>query len=194
MNPKRILLISLVILSLIVGTNSVYGAGGDYWEKTITFSPSFPYIYNKYLALSPTVCIVYGQAAQSSGSPSGQVIAFIKVYDIATGNLKWDRTLTSGTVKNSYQLVLDRDAVYISSTILPQNQYILGAYNANTGTPIWEKSLDIEVHNIDHMAVPLASNRVCTLGLTADSSSIILRSYQGQNISSVPANSLLLDE
>ena len=42
MNPKRILLISLVILSLMVGTNSVYGAGGDFWEKTINLFSSLP--------------------------------------------------------------------------------------------------------------------------------------------------------
>lgn len=182
MNPKRILLISLVILSLMVGTNSVYGAGGDFWKKTIYF-PSYPWIYNKYLAVSSTLCIVYGQASQLDGS--GKVIGFIKVYDIATGKAKWSRALTFG-FKNFYQLVLDRDRVYISSTSESPNQYTLGAYNANTGATIWEKSLDIEVHNIEHMAVPLASNWVCTLGLikTVFGSSIILRAYQAQSIPS----------
>lgn len=205
MNLKRILLISLVILSLMVGTNSVYGAGGDFWEKNINFSnfpnfpPGFPYIYNKYLAVSSTLCIVYGQASQIYGSPpspSNQIMGFIIVYDIATGNEKWSRPLTFG-IKNSYQLVLDRYVVYISSTSESPNQYILGAYNANTGVMIWEKSLSIMVDNIEHMTGPLASNRICTLGLitTENSSSIILRAYQGQNTSSAPTNSiLLLDE
>jgi hypothetical protein len=90
MNRKSILIISWAIFALLMGRHSVYGSGGDVlWGKTINFSSlGYPYMGDSSLTVSSTLCVVYGQALKSLVSPQ-EPMAFIKVYDMATGDLKW---------------------------------------------------------------------------------------------------------
>jgi hypothetical protein len=138
MKRKSTVLISLVILSAIVWTNSVYGAGGDLlWKNTFTV-PSPYNVITCDITLSSTLCIVYGQYINYGTTTP---IGYIKVYDISTGNLKWERTQDQIVPWSFYKLLLDGNILYISSYRNYSGLWgkTYGAYNANNGDMLWDK-------------------------------------------------------
>jgi hypothetical protein len=110
MKRKSKLLLLLTILLTLTITSFAQGAVGDLlWSKSFNFLP----VYNRVsasTAFSSSTCIINGAAMNSS---TGHSIGFIKVYDIDTGDLKWDRTLTLGD-SNWFNVSLNGNLVYIT--------------------------------------------------------------------------------
>ncbi len=206
MKRKSTLLMALLLLWIVVVPNSTWGAGGDLlWEKTITFSPTYPYISSSSLAVSSTLCIVYG-SVQTQFMPPMVLIGYIKAYDMATGNLKWERTLTLGNYYNGFgKIIIDGNIAYITGSSSSTSgtpptpywqQYTLGAYDANTGQTLWENISADSIGNLNmYVPAPLVNNRIITSGYNNSDSSngyISLKVYQARDVTPPAINGLLL--
>jgi outer membrane protein assembly factor BamB len=194
MKRKRtILFMSLVILSLLVGENSAYGAGGTLlWEKDIHILPTYPFLDSEQLAVSSIVCIISGVAKKDDSEPypAANGMAFIKAYDMTSGNLKWERTLL---LDNRYQgwvhkIIINGNIAYIYMYNYSENKYTLGAYNASTGQTLWENITDYRIATIvnTYPDLTLVNDRI--IGYYNG----IIRVYQAKDESSSAINSLLL--
>ena len=200
MKRKNTLIISLIILSLVVGATSVYGAGVDLlWGKTITVVPPYQTISGAVL-LSSSLCILYGKYYFVSGDPL-QSTGYLKVYDISTGNLLWERSQQiSDHIINSYSLLLDGNILYISDnyaynttpTTIPSTSY--GAYDAFNGQPIWEKTNSGNTSFAKVTKEPLADNKLFAISQDNTRTSVNIRVYQASNIISSAINILMLDK
>ena len=131
---------------------SAWGAAGDLsWEKQFTFLPQYDNIMINGLALASTAYIVSGTATHSDGT-SGTV-GFIKAYDVATGDIKWEKTLTLGATGNGFgNIAINGDIALVRgsySSGTPPNftlfKAFIHAYNADSGKLLWEVLLDSEV-------------------------------------------------
>lgn len=184
MKRKGALLTALLILGILAGANSTWGAGGDLvWEKTFNVSPNNPYMSS--LAVSSTVCIV-NTTALVPGTLFNEYVGYIKAYNMATGDLKWDRTLTGVDFSSDSIIGIDNNIVYI------RDGSTLGAYDANTGQPLWEKNLPLGGSFHMYLPVPLVNNRIFLLGRGVGDSEVVLRVYQAKNVDQSGTNSLLL--
>ena len=192
MKRKSILVVLGAILSLLMGSISVYGAAGDLlWEKTIT--PPAPYIYvSATVSLSSNLCVISG--IFDDAFPPNTSVGFIKVYDISTGNLKWQRvTPTILGTTSGYNLILDGNILYIIplySNITPTE---FGAYNANNGQLLWEKTASYYPNLTMNRVTPPPDNKLFVISPSADRTSANLKVYQVQNVTSPAVNSLLFD-
>jgi hypothetical protein len=197
---KRWKAVSLVLL-LICGwlvTGPAWGAQGDLlWEKQFTFLPTYDTITINSTALSATRYILSGIARNASGPGA---TGFIKAFDVVTGDIKWEDTLTLGATNNSFgSIVVNGDIALVRGaystgsgsplTFTLFKSFIRG-YLADTGQQLWEVLLDFEMTpNVisPGMTITTANNRVFafytpvnTSGV-ANNSTFFVRAYQVRN-------------
>ena len=155
MSKKRVFLIFSAIAAVLLLTGSAWAAaGGLIWQKQITF-PEYDTIRVNAMAVSATAFLISGVASHSTGGGS---IGFLKAYDVATGALKWSKTLSLGTYGNGIGgLIVDGDLVLVrgsasSSTTMPPSppdftmfKNYIWAYNADTGKLVWQGVKNFEV-------------------------------------------------
>jgi outer membrane protein assembly factor BamB len=188
----------LVILLGLVVPGSVWGAAGDpLWEQQFTFLPQYDTITINYAALSSTTYILAGNAYTNGAV--GQV-GFIKAFDVATGTIKWDKTLSLGTTGNNFGLIAINGDIAIvkgsyisaSGSTMTLNKSLMRAYNADTGQLLWEVLHDFEgmpiTNGVGITPTLTANNRVFTFAAAMDTSGILnastvfVRAYQVRNI------------
>jgi outer membrane protein assembly factor BamB len=205
MNGKVLFYVSLVLVFVTFTSIAAQSAGGDVlWEKTFNFAPTYPSSIYGSLAVSSTLCIVYGDARYYPLEPPYNMLTmgYIKVYDMTTGDLKWERTINSDQY-NSCSVILDGNIVYIScSSSHPVGQSsegtgTMGAYNANTGQTIWENTATTSYGAITmYKQDPVVLNKIFSLtSVKIDGIyNVVLKVCQAQNIASPAINSLLLEK
>ncbi|MCX5890575.1 MAG: hypothetical protein NTY36_14180 [Deltaproteobacteria bacterium] len=218
MKSKQIVFGLMVLsLTLIMG-NAAWGAqGGDIlWEKTISYSSNSPQSYNQVATggtiASPTSFIVAG-TAKNIDNTGGQ-LAFLKAYDVATGNFKWGGDLSLGTTNSISILGLNGNICLVRNfSVTPYSGQpsqvplfslyisVMRAYNADTGDLLWENSEDFfspsgtTVPNTPvFQALPnrfFVTGFYLNAGGAPQQSTLIVRAYQDRTV--VLQNSLLLD-
>lgn len=206
MERKSVLFISLVILSLLVGAHSVYGAEPILlWEKNIMAPNPYTAISGKASVYSTSVVFSgqYTKPGNESNPPT--VISFFKVYDISTGNLKWERTQSAVEYVTQYCFQLfDGNIIYVwnnfsaPSTVSPPPSIPLtyGAYNIDNGQILWEKTIDsgIILTLYKNMLPPLPDNKLIIITKPSDQPSLNFKVYQVASMSSAAINYLILDK
>jgi hypothetical protein len=173
------------------------GAQGDLlWEKQFTFLPQYNTITINYTALSSTTYILTGNAKNADAT--GGMLGFIKAFDVATGDIKWEKTLTLGANSNSFggvaingdiAIVRGGYATGVPPTVL---RNLIRAYQVDTGELLWEVVRDFESSATPNsVGLPItltANNRVFTFFTivkadgTTDFSTIFARAYQVRNV------------
>ena len=216
MYRKIVLLTSLVLLVTLVGVNSAPAAAGKLlWQKNFNLLPDYDMIFPSLPVFSSPLCIVSGQAAKSDWSVGA--VGFIKVYDMATGDLKWQRTLNLGASNNYFSdIVIDGNLVYmqsysgsyyntyddeteITSRVYVLNRTVFGAYDANTGVPVWEETADNFSGSLAaNPALPKIINRLVVVGCEnpsgfGPSGDCLVKVYQAKDIDITAINTLLLN-
>jgi hypothetical protein len=187
------------------------GAQGDLlWEKQLTFLPQYDTITINYTALTNTSYMISGSARNSDYS-AGQV-GFIKAYDVATGDIKWEKTLTLGATGNGFgsiavngDIALVRGSYSSSSGSPPVYTLVksfIRAYQVDTGVLLWEVLRDFEGSPTQSGTLTFttltANNRVFTFFAAINASgttnygTFFVRAYQVRNITMAPM--LLLEE
>ena len=217
MKLRKVFCLVLVLAFGLLMGNAVWGfQGGDIiWEKTISFtgsSPSYNIVTITSSVVSQAAYIVAGNAKNSDGT-NGQ-IAFIKAFNLDTGDPKWEWILTQGVTNNingfgfNGDLVLVRGFSQTTSGEAPPAppftlyKTIIRAYNANTGALVWEKPEDFFTPQMFVVPnTPLFQslpNRFFATGLYVDPatgamqpSTVVVRGYQVRNV--ILQTSLLLD-
>lgn len=210
MNRKRALYLLVVIIGLLLIAGSVWGAAGDQlWEKQFNFLPQYNSILVSGMATSSTSLIIYGFARNDS---NGTMMGFIKALDVATGNTKWDDTLSVGANGNAFtglavygEIVLARGGGSSFSgnpPVYTLNRNILRAYHADTGQQLWEVAKDWEKTPSEQVAGPpnilAVNNRVFNILDVIDTSGkwtgiCTVRAYQAKNID-IASQTLLLSD
>jgi hypothetical protein len=214
MKRRSTLLALLVTLWILAARSSAWGAAGDLlWQKSFNFLTGYDMIFPA-VTFSSTCCIVSGQALKSDYSIAP--LGFIKVFDMATGDLKWERTLNDGESDNYFSdIVINGNTISmqsysgsytnsydpetrITTRIYGLNHTILGSYDANAGTPLWEQTRDNFSGNlVVQPAAPQESSRVVFVGVQnpsgfGPSGDCIVSVYQAKNANMAAVNSLLL--
>lgn len=199
MNRWKAVSLCLVMAWGLFVPGSVWGAAGDQlWETPFTFLPQYDTITINYTALSATTYILTGNARNSDGT--GGMLGFIKAFDVATGEIKWDKTLTLGANSNNFGgVAINGDIALVRggyATGLPPTPTVLKsfirAYHADSGQLLWEVLRDFEASSTPNsVGLPItltANNRVFTFfntikaDGTADFSTIFVRAYQVRNV------------
>jgi hypothetical protein len=197
-------LLAVILFGLLV-SGPAWGAAGDLsWEKQLTFLPQYDNIIISGLALASTTYIVSGTAVHSDATPGS--MGFIKAFDVNTGNIKWEKTLTLGDTGNSFgTIAINGDIALVRgiySSGIPNPTLLktfIRAYNADSGELFWEVILDFEV--IPPNTTPqtpsliMGNNRAFSVFTPYTSNgfhhTISVRAYQLRNIT--PPMLLLLD-
>lgn len=197
MDKRRVICLLLIIVWGLLVPGAVWGAAGDLlWGKQFTFLPQFDTININSTALSSMSYIISGYARNNDGT--GVSLGFIKAYDVATGNIKWEKTLTLGDVANSFDsIAINGDialvrGIYRSGSPTPTLlKSFIRAYNANTGQLLWEVLRDFEssptIAPVTYSTLT-ANNKVFAFFAAADTSGILnygtffVRAYQVRNI------------
>lgn len=149
MKSGRVMVIVAVLAGTLFLAGPLWSATGPLWTQAFNFQPDRDTIVIGALAASPTAIIVCGTAYKANIDTGD--IGFIKAFDqTPPGNLKWEKTLTTGLNRNSFNslavvgnMVLAEgysSSYTIDSTgylIYTLNQSSLQAINADTGDPIW---------------------------------------------------------
>jgi outer membrane protein assembly factor BamB len=207
MKRKSTLLIVLVILSLMVEANTVYGAAGDLlWEKNITPPINYNRMNPQNVCISQSFCIFYATVYQYiSGNPvsfTNQSI-FIQAFDMATGIFKWERIIPYNVDTNlpylKATITINGNIIYIASLYQKSNiNYgTIGALNANSGETLWQKPLASPHPYYDVIKMPNNSEtniNYITTFYNLNQLTGIIRTYHIGNITSSGINSLLLDK
>jgi outer membrane protein assembly factor BamB len=214
MNRKSTFVTSLVMFLTLILVSSSWGAAGTLlWHNNFNFLPEYDMI-SPSVTFSPTICIVYGQVQKSDYSVAP--LGFIKVFDMSTGNLKWEHSLKLGADDNYLSdIVIDGSIIYmqsysssytssydpethITSRNYTLNRTVFGAYNANTGNPIWENTVDNFSGSLAaNPALPQINNRMVIVGSEnpsgfGPSGDCIVSVYQAKNPDLSAVNNLLL--
>jgi outer membrane protein assembly factor BamB len=202
---KTVGLLLVMAWGLLV-PGSVWGAaGGQLWETPFTFLPQYDTITINCTALSATTYILTGNARNGDGT--GGQEGFIKAFDVATGHIKWEKSLTLGANGNSFGgVVINGDIALVRGgygTGVPPTvlKNFIRAYHADSGQLLWEVLRDFESSATPNsVGLPItltANNQVFTFFSTIkadgtpDFSTIFARAYQVRNIPLQPL--LLLD-
>jgi glucose dehydrogenase len=179
------------------------------WEKQFTFLPDYNTTTISYTALATTSYIITGNARNLDGT--GGSIGFIKAYDVATGNIKWEKTLTLGANVNGFgSIVINGDLALVRGNSLsisgspPVATLVKGfirAYQVDTGVLVWEVVRDFEATAVPGpIGLPTTqtgNNRVFTFFMTINPDgtpnydTVIVRAYQVRNV--YVQSALLLD-
>jgi outer membrane protein assembly factor BamB len=216
MNRKATWFTALILFWTLGASSLVWGAAGTLqWQKSFNFLPDYDMIFPS-VTFSSTLCIAFGQAQKSDYS--APVLGFIKVFDLATGNLKWERTLSLGANDNYFgNIVIDGNIVYMQSSassytdsynpgtettdrIFTLNQTIFGAYDANTGNPIWQEARDqFSGYMAANPGLPRINNHIVMVGSENQSGfgptgDCVVSVYQAKNLTFPAISNLLLDQ
>jgi hypothetical protein len=211
MASKRARCIVLMVLAgFLIVSGPVWGAPGDQlWETPFTFLSTYDTISVTSTALSATTFIISGNARNASGT--GGQIGFIKAFDIASGAVKWEKTLTVGATGNSFGLIaINGDiAIIRGSSIsasetpptLSLSKAFIRFYQADTGQQLGEVVRDFESTPLPTPLGPTplltANNRAFTFFAAQDSSGVAIsstlyvRAYEVRTTATAPM--LLLD-
>lgn len=189
MNYHRVLVNSLLAVSLLWGGHLWAAAGDPLWEQTFDYLPDYDQTQIFCLAASSGILLVSGSALKQTINiepPIQSVVSlgFIRAYDLVTGKLKWQGTpltlaSTQGAVnQNSFANIIvngniamvqgvANSATYNSQEprqILNLCKSILRAYNINSGQLLWENIQDGVGYNMMGSNIITLSNRVFTAG------------------------------
>jgi len=190
----------------------VWGVPGEQlWQKQFTFLPQYDTITINSTALSARSYIVSG-FAKNADFTGGQV-GFIKAYDVATGEIKWEKTLTLGASSNAFgSIAINGDIAMVRGsygTIVstgPPPVYsiiknLIIAYHVDTGDLLWEVQRDFEstptLIGPGTITTQTANNRVFTFFAGVNTSGVVnygtffVRAYQVRNV--VLQSLMLLD-
>jgi hypothetical protein len=99
MKRSKVMVIAAVLAGSLFLAGPLWSATGPLWTQTFNF-PNTDTIVIGELAASPTTIIVCGTAYNST-IDTGE-IGFIKAFDVATGQPKWYKNLTTGVNRNSF--------------------------------------------------------------------------------------------
>jgi hypothetical protein len=201
MNKWKAVSLLLVMACGLSVPGPVWGAAGDQlWETPFTFLPQYNTITVNYTTLSATRYIVSGYAKNSDGA--GGQVGFIKAFDVVTGDIKWEHTLTIGATGNGFGVIMiNGDLALVrgsygsssgSPPIFTLFKNFIRAYNTDDGQLVWEVLLDFEAApNTTPRALnpaPIANNRVFTCFTSVNSSGVpeggkvFARAYQLRNV------------
>jgi outer membrane protein assembly factor BamB len=210
MNLRKLFCAFLVIAAGLFMAGSAWGAAGDVvWEKQFNFLPLNQVVINANIA-SATTLVICGFAKYYDNSP-GQ-IGFIKAFDIATGNPRWEKTLTLGNTGNGFGVMaLNNDVLIVrggySDTANPPNlpftlnKTFIRGYQVDTGQQLWEDLREWQVNSMGNPPGPAAAivaNNLVFMYFSPISPSgatlgdCIIRAYQSRN-AGVPS-AILLDD
>jgi hypothetical protein len=178
----------------------VWGAAGDpLWEKQFTFLPQYDTITINSTALSASRYILSGNARNADGT--GGSLGFIKAFDVASGDIKWEPTLTLGDSNNVFgNIVINGDIALVrgsyatnsgSPPVFTVFKSFIRAYLADTGQQVWEVLRNFEVTSSSlpggGNSTQTANNRVFTFFVpvspsgTANYGTFYVRAYQVRN-------------
>jgi hypothetical protein len=175
MKRSRVMVIVAVLAGSLFLAGPLWSATAPLWTQTFTL-PNCDTIWVNAVVASNNTCIVCGTAFDSTKATGD--IGFIKGFDVATGNLKWQDTLTTDADHSVfYSLAVAGNTVLVegysySYTVDPSNYYIytvnqstLRAYNADatgggTISPIWSVPQNATPLNFGPTNLVTANNRV----------------------------------
>jgi len=211
MKRSRVMVIVAIVAGSLLLAGPLWSATDPLWTKTFNFQLNNCAIVVGGVAASTTALIVCG-TAYNAAIDTGD-IGFIKAFDLVTGDLKWQDTLTAGANRNGfYSLAVVGNTVLVdaysssydpASFIYTLNQSTLRAYNADatggsTISPIWVVPQNAAPLNFGPTNLVTANNRVFVVrqenGVSdpAGSGNCIVQAYQvGAPI--VAPTSLLLE-
>jgi hypothetical protein len=213
MNRAKLCRVALVLAALLLPATTSWGAAGDLlWEKQFQI-PLYSNITINAIAASQTSVIVCGSASGSTATPPGPFqVGFVRALDVATGDLKWEYQLSSGsqnnlnsiTIDGSIALVLGAYSGWIQNPPSSVSKCYLRACNADTGQILWQTEKDMfqmimaatlpavplmtTANNRTFLAVPVAS----TVPVTGFADACVVRAFQEKVVTTAP-NSLLMD-
>jgi hypothetical protein len=136
---STILFTALVILSLLLGANSTWGAPGDLlWETNFNFLPDYEWIPSPpRVDVSSSLVIIGGNALPNQDSSSS--VLFIKAFGIAKGDLKWERTFPTHALN---KLNIIGKLLYLEYQDTGNFIHSSGYYDITTGKLLWEKTIE----------------------------------------------------
>ena len=150
MNRARFWRVALALAGMLLLASSAWGAAGDLlWEKQFSI-PLYSSITINAMSVSQTSVIVCGNA--SGGPVTPMQVGFVKGFDVATGNLKWEYELISGSQSNNlYAITIDGSIALVLGTYsgmlqnppTPVSKCFLRACNADTGQILWQTEKDM---------------------------------------------------
>ncbi|MCX5890595.1 MAG: hypothetical protein NTY36_14280 [Deltaproteobacteria bacterium] len=210
MKRSRVMVIVAVLAGSLFLAGPLWSATGPLWEQKFTL-PNCDTIWVEAVAASTNTCIVCGIAFDSTKATGD--IGFIKGFDVATGNLKWQDTLTTDADHNGFDsLAVVGNTVLVDGfsysynvdqNVYTVNQSTLRAYNADatgggTISPIWTVTQNTTPLNFGPPNLVTANNRVFVvrqekgLGDPTGTGNCIVQAYEvGAPI--VGATSLLME-
>jgi hypothetical protein len=125
MKRSRVMVIAAVLAGVLFLAGPLWSATGPLWTQTFNFLPDRDTIVIGALAASSTTIIVCGTAYKSTIDTGD--IGFIKAFDQAPpGNLKWEKTLTAGLNRNSFNSL-----VVVGNTVLAEGYSSSYTYDTN---------------------------------------------------------------
>ncbi|MBU4231646.1 MAG: PQQ-like beta-propeller repeat protein [Proteobacteria bacterium] len=200
------------IVAILTGVLLLAGAawGADpLWTKQFTFLPVYDHIVINRVAVASNTLVICGYV-KSDVAPTPPM-GFIKALDVATGNIRWEETLSQGTGNSlGTGLTVSGDIVVVKGgfntysgtpPVYTANRNILRAYQADTGNLLWEDLVDWESTPSEAVGGPAnivsANNRVFNILRGVDTTGKLtgtctVRAYQVKSIT--PPLSLLLDD
>jgi outer membrane protein assembly factor BamB len=208
MNRTKAYCLVLALAGTVLVTGSAWGKD-SLWTKQFTFLPDYNHIVINRVAVASNTLVICGYV-RSDDSPTTPSMGFIKALDVANGNIRWEETLAQGN-SNSYGtgLTVSGDIVVVKGgfstssgtpPVYTANRNILRAYQADTGTLLWEDLVDWERTPSEAVGGPAnivnANNRVFNVLVGVDTTGKLtgtctVRAYQVKNI--VLQNYQLLD-
>jgi outer membrane protein assembly factor BamB len=215
MKSRRGCQTACIIAFMVFLTTSAWGAAGDQlWETEFT-TPNYSDPHITALSVTPTAVIVCGYASMGVIANQPMQIGFARAFDLATGQFKWEQSLTLGSSTNSFTaistsggIVLLMGTSYGWLPDLPTNlsKAVVRACNADTGQILWETQKDLynsmaivgsspplslmaTVNNRTYLAV-IAPSGV----MPATTVKCVLYAFQTNNVAAAANLSLLLDK
>jgi len=215
MKRSRAMVLVAVLAGSLFLAGPLWSATAPLWTTPFNFQAqgSKYNTINVYaVAASTNSLIVCGTAFDLFAWDSGQ-LGFIKAFDLATGQLKWEDTLTAGASQNNFSsLSIAGNTVLVdgyscSYTYNPStgldtytlNKSFLRAYNADAYHLLWEVAQDAATLNSGPNNIITANNKVFVVrnekgfyDSSGSTGNCIVQAYQMGTVN-VPVITLLLD-
>jgi outer membrane protein assembly factor BamB len=199
--------LAVLLLALVAGISwgtIAWGAPGDpLWETTFNYLPNYNQIEVSAMAATSNTLIVCGDAfnQQLTGELDINSLGFIRAYDVASGNLKWQgvplilaATNTPGAQDSNFnrfdQIILKGNIAMVCgsafsytfngvNTVTNLRKTVVRAYNADTGQLLWENVRDGNHFTGGAALTTLpGSDRAFTAGQLDDAGNGFVRAYQ----------------